>query len=441
MRPGDPAIRPSRRASARALALLAAGGLALVALDTARAAGAGWRPHGAIEWLGLALVALAALPAAAVAAWPRARRACALRAPELLLLAATGAAGLAALEWAAGRIEPGLRPAPPFHTRGAFREEIFHPDPASLPGIRGATRYTTLDSGVRAPGPPAPGQRRALCVGGSTTECVYLDDTATWPALVGAETGWWVGNVGISGFDTRDHLRFLRGSPLMAGVEAVVLQVGVNDLWRALAGEEERTDYNRFETGAAPRPAPAARPAPLWSRARLIQLWHTMWQEAPDPVRREGIGGLEYQIRRERRAAATLTAGLPPLDAALAGYQDRLREMVAAARWRGAAPILATQPVLWADGIPREAADRCWFGWLPDGRYLTLGALRRAMDAYNAALLAVCAETGAVCVDLSGLSGNPDWFYDDCHFTESGALEVARLVAPALAGLGPGGGD
>jgi lysophospholipase L1-like esterase len=419
--------------AARGLGLLAAGLAGGALLDTLRAAAAGWRPEGAIETLGLVALLSGAALLAAVGAVPRARRAAARRAPELLLLIAAMGLGLAALEWAAARVEPGLRPAPPFHTRGALREEIFHADPEALPGLRGASRYTTLASGVRAAREPAPGEPRALCIGGSTTECVYLDDSATWPALLGDATGWWVGNVGISGFDTRDHLRFARESPLLAGVGVLVIQAGINDLWRALAGEEETTRWDRFEpaTGAGDSP-PAPRPAPLWARSRLAQLWHTLRAAPPAPLRREGVGGLEYRIRRERRAAAVVTGTLPPLDAALAGYRDRLHALVAACRARGVTPVLSTQAVLWDAHLPPEAAARCWFGWLPDGRYLALGALREAMDAYNAATIAVARETGTICVDLADLHGNPDYFYDDCHFTPAGAREVARRVAGAM---------
>jgi len=57
------------------------------------------------------------------------------------------------------------------------------------------------------------------------------------------------------------------------------------------------------------------------------------------------------------------------------------------------------------------------------------------MDQYNAALLDTCAKRGVPCVDLVPLNGNPEWFYDDCHFTEAGAVRVAGRIAPALADL------
>ena len=50
------------------------------------------------------------------------------------------------------------------------------------------------------------------------------------------------------------------------------------------------------------------------------------------------------------------------------------------------------------------------------------------------ATLAVCAKRGLRCVDLTGLSGDPSVFYDDCHFNERGSLRVAELVAEGMLG-------
>ena len=50
------------------------------------------------------------------------------------------------------------------------------------------------------------------------------------------------------------------------------------------------------------------------------------------------------------------------------------------------------------------------------------------MDAYDEALMTVCTEMNVACADLSSMNGSPEYFYDDCHFTEAGAAEVARLL-------------
>jgi len=79
-----------------------------------------------------------------------------------------------------------------------------------------------------------------------------------------------------------------------------------------------------------------------------------------------------------------------------------------------------------------SARALCWFGWLDDGTYLSLPSLRLAMDRYNAALLDVCFEMEAPCVDLSPMNGRVEFFYDDCHFNNAGAREVARILAEFL---------
>jgi hypothetical protein len=211
------------------------------------------------------------------------------------------------------------------------------------------------------------------------------------------------------------------------------VQPGINDLWRYLANEDEEIDFGRFAPPTSEVDTKAKESwRPLWSRARLIQLYHTLLMNAPevDEAEAEGVGGTEYQIRRGRRAAATITNTLPPLEAGRATYRNRIRALIDAGHARNIKLVFTTQPVLWADTLPPDVAARCWFGWLESGQYLSLGSLRQAMDTYNETLIKICAENKVTCVDLATMNGNPNYFYDDCHFTEAGATEVARLLAP-----------
>src|SRR5439155_10586195 len=121
-----------------------------------------------------------------------------------------------------------------------------------------AARFTTNSLGLRGrdPGPMGARGLRLLAVGGSTTECLYLDDGATWPALVernltrrlGGEPVW-VGNAGISGANARDHVvqvKYLL--PQYRPVDVVLVLVGVNDLTVRLSAGIEYT----------PRPPPTS---------------------------------------------------------------------------------------------------------------------------------------------------------------------------------------
>lgn len=421
-----------------ALAILIVPGLAFV--DTALAFLGGWRPEGQIEHLLLAAFSLW-ISFGIVFLAPTARRRLGGLWRELLLLTIVASVGWSVLEATAHYLEGMLQPTAPFHTRGADMRVIHHPDPEHIRGITGPSAFTTGSDGVRPATPSASNPTiRVLCIGGSTTECVYLDDAETWPALVGQQLGRdvWVGNVGISGFYTQDHLHFLQHAPLLRSSNALIVQPGINDLWRFLAGEEDHTDFGRFEsTEENPHPHDM-RPAPyrpLWTRSRLIQLFHTLRADPPPVEVREGIGGQEYQIRREKRAHAVLTDQLPDLSEGLAGYRNRLLEIINICVKSDVPVLFTTQPVLWRDDLSHEDASLCWFGWLPDGRYLSLGALRAAMDRYNEVLRETCREAGVPFVDLSPMNGDPRWFYDDCHFTEAGAVEVARRIAPELSTL------
>jgi len=432
------AIDTNRRT--RLAFLLLWGAPALLLADTLVAAATGWRPVGTIE---ITLLALLVLWFTSCGLWlvPGLRNRLGGLWREFSLLLAVVVLGWTALECAAHVLETSLRPDKPFHTRGPNLHNTFHPDPAYLQGIEGDSHFTTGTDGLRAAAPPVAAQSiRIITVGGSTTECVYLDDTETWSARLAEYLGEpkkvRVGNAGISGFDLNDHLQFVESSLALEGTAALVVQPGINDLWRFLAKEVETMDYGRFEehvdAPSEPAPIAVAPYRPLWTRSRVIQLYHTLRQKTPPPEQQEGIGGREYQIRRDKRAAAEKTGELPPLAEGLALYSSRIEGLIAACQRRGVPVLFTTQPVVWRADLSVEAEARCWFGWLPDGRYLTLAALREAMDQYNETLKRVCAERGVPCVDLSPLNGSEAYFYDDCHFTEAGAEAVARLVGPVL---------
>src|SRR6516164_4342452 len=74
-----------------------------------------------------------------------------------------------------------------------------------FPGVASDPRLHVNSLGLRGSETPSGPVRRVIALGGSTTECLYLDQEKTWPALV--ERGWnerdatrrtWIGNAGRS---------------------------------------------------------------------------------------------------------------------------------------------------------------------------------------------------------------------------------------------------
>jgi len=409
--------RPRARVACAIAALLAIPGL--LAADTAAASFAGFRTSNGLPIALLVAFPVLALVLAVVARRPRGGDWLAAHAPQFVTLAASTAVLLVLADWVAGRVlGPGLR----FHHHPPSRRWELHPDPAILRGVEGVSRVTIDSLGIRGDEMPADrGVRRILCVGGSTTLCLYLDDDETWPSVLqrelnaGGTRRVWVGNLGQNSYSTLHHLRFTRYSELLHEVDDVCFLIGVNDFLRGL--------FKGSIAGAGGR-------TPIWWRSAL----HTALQRARErlsfrDVEEEDSTAARYMARRELRRKGAVVAALPDLGRVLDEYRTNVRDLIAQVRAAGARPVFMTQPVLWSKDITPEDEARLWFGLTPQQGAVGVAELARGMQAFNAALREVCAEQGAPCVDLNPLDGDETVFYDDCHFTESGARRVGETMA------------
>jgi hypothetical protein len=139
----------------------------------------------------------------------------------------TGAVGEAAIRL----VRPPLEntPMPRIHS-------VYYPS-ADLPGITGPIEFTVNDLGVRGPFVRLEDvDIRIICVGGSTTECMYQTDLRSWPWQVQDKLARrlgkavLVGNAGRSGQITLNHAYLLKHYPLAPRFEWVVLFCGWNDM-------------------------------------------------------------------------------------------------------------------------------------------------------------------------------------------------------------------
>lgn len=408
----------TRRTALGYLALALPGFLVLG--DALFAALRGWRPDSRLEQLVVALavawLAFGAVPLATA----RGRRGYAAWCPQFVLLAVT-----VAIVWLAAEVVLGpvlAKIEGPFHGRRPGTEIEYRPIQSIMPGVGEVAHVRFNALGVRGTDPPARAKAyRILCLGGSSTACTYLDDAKTWPALLAQDLheadpqqAFWVGNAGIPGFRSEQHLQFLEQSPIVDQVDCVIVQAGINDFMACLAGS---------------RPAP-----PLWTGSRV-------WQLARAVARPSNRGGTQvedesgrvYERRRAMRAAAEISDEPPALDACLQAFAARIEPMIDACRQRNVRLVFTTQATLWRDGLDEADNALLWFGQLDDGRFLSVRQLRAGMDRYNAILKEVCKRHDVGLIDLSVLEGQRGIFYDDCHYTEAGAARVAAVIADWLA--------
>ena len=145
----------------------------------------------------------------------------------------------------------------------------------------------------------------------------------------------WIGNVGISGYSTAEHLQFAEKSRLMREVDCLILLVGVNDCCVAL------TRSSGFGT------------PPIWYRSESLYMVKEAVRRRRQRQAIETIDttGTQIVLRRERRERAGRTERLPDLGPALADYKERLLTIAEVCRKKKVRCIFMTQPVLWDSSL------------------------------------------------------------------------------------------
>jgi len=348
-------------------------------------------------------------------------------------------------------------------------ERVFEPDETLMPGVRGPSRFLVNAEGLRGDELADDDDLRILAVGGSTTQCLYLDHREAWPRrlqdLLGAALPGrhvWVGNAGKAGRRLPEHIVQIEHLlPQIPQVDAVVLLVGANDVNQRLGADRDFRAFDpgdpRAEARLLPRAfdlfpkhyawLPPSRTA-LWSlRDRVEQTLRVRraWRQRQDNQ------GENYQRWREQRAEAPrLRDALPDLTRALATYRADLESFAAEADRHGVRVLYVTQPAIYRPDLPEELETLLWMGWVgtrqsdPDQEYYSARAMAEAYDLYNGALRDFCRETGADCLDLAEqMPKDTSSFYDDLHFNESGSERVARALFGHLRDapwLGPAAG-
>lgn len=326
----------------------------------------------------------------------------------------------------------------------------FRPTPGVMAHVGPEAHIWTNSQGVRGRevSPNRATEYRILAIGGSTTECLYLDQERAWPAVLGdelagtgAEPSIWVGNLGRAGYNTRDHLAFMRFLLDDYDVDAIVMLVGANDMLLPLRegpaydphfidDDDRYWDWLRprfavTPVGARNDPGRIDKQTALWRLKERIKSSLTA-HSAQAPIVQDSDATWLIRARQQHAQATSLIDAIPVSESALAEYDRNIEAIVDEAQRRSVRLILLTQPAIWKSQVPAEEAQVLWQGFDTQGNHFTAGAMARAMQMYNDHLLNDCARLHAECFDLAGrIPRSLESFYDDMHFNELGARKVA----------------
>ena len=328
---------------------------------------------------------------------------------------------------------------------------VFKPSSSIMPGVEGEARFIINSQGIRADELQTKHEYRILTMGGSTTECLFLDQSEAWPYLLQEKINEfqdrhlvWVGNIARSGFTTRDILIQMKYSlDQYADIKTIIFLTGVNDFLLRCSqgndydpnfldkpGSEEmlllRVFYFRLLPNHHKRNIPFYKSTLLWNLAKNMR--HILFREARDKE------GRWYIRKRKLRQKAVMRDNLPDLSSAIEEYSRNIKAIIDLSRKKSIGVIFLTQPALWDYNYSGKSSELLWMGVSEDNReYYSPEALARGLKMYNQRLKEICRLEQVDCLDIVSLiQKDPNLFYDDMHFNEKGAEEISKIIAEYL---------
>jgi lysophospholipase L1-like esterase len=268
-----------------------------------------------------------------------------------------------------------------------------------------------------------------VTIGGSTTECFYLSDSRDWPARLGQELSRhfnrvWLNNAGLDGATTYRHIILMEDYIIKLRPKVALFLVGINDVGAGNLDEVEkhRGHYLRNLWRA------------FWYRSEVYcleqNLYHYLIAQSQglkhEEVNLRAAGSLEHptEVLEPQTLQAYRRNSLP-------FFAQRVEKLVRLCRTHGIEPVLITQPTLYGPGI--DPATGVNLATIKVRGNFNGRRLFDFIELYNDVTRQVAHKDGVLLIDLAReLPRNSAYYYDYLHYTEPGAVEVARIIGQHL---------
>lgn len=270
---------------------------------------------------------------------------------------------------------------------------------------------------------------KIITVGGSSTECFYLNKEDDWSLLLGQflrEDGFnnWVNNAGFSGHSTFGHLKLLQDHIVHLHPDIVLFNIGVNDLslLRASHSDEIMLLQNQ---------------SLLWklmSKSRTITLVKNIFSS-------QHLG--QYYISSTFNPvdlAVLDSIYIPPTDEGFLvsfnhryNYAQRIAELIDICRSNDIQPIFIAQPTLYACGYDVDSTIHIGSLKMSHTNDVNGCILYKSLRVYRNVLKKATEENHCPMIDMDDLfPKNVDYYYDFVHFSKEGSNAFAKMLYEEL---------
>ncbi len=288
-----------------------------------------------------------------------------------------------------------------------------------LPGVDSVITFSTNNYGFRGNNIKDKKDNcyRIFLVGGSTTECLYIDDKNSPNNKmqnllkdIHAE----VYNAGKSGDTSVDHIAMLSHRLVHLKPDLIILLCGLNDLHRG-----GRYDYtHRWQGGYDGNNANS-----LLFDLKLFLTDFQIPRRVYYTVRPNSIETIRFESNYLEAIShlKKLPTNSKEPEANIVAYETNLRSFAGICKQNNIKLILVTQASTWNSKEDSSINNLHWMSFIGEYRYQE-EMMEKLLEKYNNIMKKVAFDSNVELYDLSKrVPRTKEYFYDDCHFNNNGA--------------------
>lgn len=318
-------------------------------------------------------------------------------------------------------------------------EYAFNPNSSIFSGINGESHFTINNLGYRGNEIKNPeDEYRILIVGGSTSECLYLDNNETWPYLLMNKLNKTKDNkqvismnIGKSGHGLRNNILALKYLPDYYEPDLIIVLTGANDLLFKLSRKDAWQPFNESEFNSTESYTFSVSPGYTLKSTIVYKIYKTLDLKFKKVKPQDGIGNTLLENRLKRQNSENWVNEIPDLTLTLEDYERNLERVIELSEDKNSSLLFMTQPYLWKENMTSEEDASLWMTYDFGDIYYPTETMIYSMNEFNKILLKVCENSKNIfCIDFEKkVPKTFNYLYDDMHFNENGASFVAEEIS------------
>lgn len=274
-----------------------------------------------------------------------------------------------------------------------------------------------------------------LTVGGSTTECGYLNDNKTWTYVLGNKLkrnfkNLWINNAGLDGCSTFGHIVLLEDYIEKLKPKMVIFLVGINDV-----GLE---DYRFFDNRILKNIKfsylyDVSIKKILFERSELVSFTVNLMMYYKALKMNIAHRNLDLTNLSHFEIADNEILKMVQLhkDKYIESYKNRLSVIINSCEFNHILPIFVTQPYLYGQGFDDVTGIN--LETIAYINHINGKSAWKIMELYNNILREVALNHGVYLIDLAKeMPKSSKYYYDYHHYTNEGAQRVAEIIYQKL---------